>query len=86
MTDNKKPHTAGTGTASKTAFNDPHSTKTDPLKGWYSLGAGVKTSRNDRTPKRGWKRNNRGRIDPLLAAHIGLLALAALLIVGGRYA
>jgi hypothetical protein len=29
MTDNKKPHTAGTGTASKTAFNDPHSTKTD---------------------------------------------------------
>jgi hypothetical protein len=30
MTDNKKPHTAGTGTASKTAFNDPHSTKTDP--------------------------------------------------------
>lgn len=86
MTDNKKPHTAGTGTASKTAFNDPHSTKTDPLTGWYSLGAGVKTSRNDRTPKRGWKRNNRGRIDPLLAAHIGLLALAALVIVGGRYA
>jgi hypothetical protein len=85
MTDNKKPHTAGTGTASKTAFNDPHSTK-DPLTGWYSLGPIVKPSRNDRTPKRGWKRNSRGRIDPLLAVHIGLLALAALLIVGGNYA
>lgn len=85
MTDNKKPHTAGTVTASKTAFNDTHSTKTDPLLGWHSLAATAKRN-NDRTPKRGWKRNSRGRIDPLLAVHIGLLALAALLIVGGRYA
>lgn len=86
MTDNKKAaQVASTGTAQKTAFNGIHSTKTDPLLGWHSLAANAKKS-NDRTPKRGWKRNSRGRIDPLLAAHLGLLALAALLIVGGRYA
>ena len=84
MEANKKAARLGTGTASNTANDSHHSTKTDPLTGWYSLGVGVKPSRNDRTPKRGWKRNNRGRIDPLLAVHIGLLVLAALLIVGGR--
>ena len=86
MTDKKKPHTAGTGTASNTANDSRHHTGIYPLLGWHFLAANVKPSRNDRTPKRGWKRNNRGRIDPLLAVHIGLLALAALLIVGGRYA
>lgn len=86
MTDKKKPHTAGTGTASNRAINSRHDTGSDPLQGWYSLGASVKPSRNDRQPKRGWKRNSRGRIDPLLAVHLGILALVALLIVGGRYA
>ena len=86
MADKKKAaQVAGTRTASKTTFNATDSTKPDPLLGWLSLAANAKQS-NDRTPKRGWKRNSRGRIDPLLAAHIGLLALAALVIVGGRYA
>ena len=31
MRDKKKPHTAGTGTASNTAFNDRHFTASDPL-------------------------------------------------------
>ena len=86
MTNNKKAaQVAGTRTASKTTFNATDSTKPDPLLGWLSLAANAKQS-NDRTPKRGWKRNSRGRIDPLLALHVALMALAALLIVGGPYA
>jgi hypothetical protein len=84
--DKKKPHTAGTGTASNNTIDKPHSTKTDPLQGWYSLGAGVKPSRTERTQKRGWKRNSRGMIDPLLALHIALMVLAAMMIVGGGHA
>lgn len=86
MTDKKKPHTAGTGTASKTTFDTCNSTKSDTLLGWHSLGANVKQSLNERQQKRAWKRNSRGRINPLLAVRLGLLALVALLIVGGRYA
>ena len=86
MDNNKKAARLGTGTASNTANDSHHSTKTDPLQGWYSLGTGVKPSRTERTPKRGWKRNNRGQIDPLLALYLGLMVLAALMIVGGGYA
>ena len=86
MESNKKAARLGTGTASNTANDSRHSTKTDPLIGWYSLGTGVKPSRTERTPKRGWKRNSRGRIDPLLAMHVALMVLAALMIVGGGYA
>jgi hypothetical protein len=75
MERNNKAARLDTGTASNTANDSRHSTKTDPLTGWYSLGAGVKPSRSERTPKRGWKRNSRGRIDPLLALYLGLLAL-----------
>lgn len=82
MADKKKPHTAGTGTASKTTFDSRHSTGNDPLQGWFNL---AKPSR-DRQQKRGWKRNSRGRIDPTMAADIVLLAIAALLILGVIYA
>lgn len=82
MESNKKAARLGTGTASNTANDSRHSTKTDPLTGWYSLGAGVKPSRSERTPKRCWKRNSRGRIDPLLALYLGLLALGALMFLG----
>jgi hypothetical protein len=83
MTDKKKPHTAGTGTASKTTFDSRNFIKSDPLLGWLSLGASVKQSRNERQKKRGWKRDSRGRIDPALAAQLALLAVVFLLFVGG---
>lgn len=86
MDNNKKAARLDTGTASNPAINKPYSTKADPLQGWYSLGAGVKSSRLERTAKKSWKRNNTGRIDPLLAMHLGMLALAALVIGGGKYA
>jgi hypothetical protein len=78
MADKKKPHTAGTGTASKTTLDNRHSTGSDPLLGWFNL---AKPSR-DRQQKRSWKRNARGRIDRVMAADIVLLAIAALLILG----
>lgn len=81
MTKNNKGRAPGKDATPKTADSRNH-TGTDPLLGWFNL---AKPSR-DRQQKRGWKRNNRGRIDPLLAVHLGLLALVALLIVGGRYA
>ena len=59
MTDKKKPHTAGTGTASKTTFDSRNSTKSDSLLGWHSLGANVKQSLNERQQKRAWKRTAR---------------------------
>jgi len=86
MANNKKAARLGTGTASNTANDSRHSTKTDLLIGWYSLCAGVKPSRTERMPKRSWKRNSRCRIDPLLALHVALMVLAALMIVGGGYA
>ncbi len=80
MRDKKKPHTAGTGTASNTAFNDRHSTASDPLKGWFDL---AKPSRN-RQQKRSWARGKqRGQIDTYLAGQLALLAVIALLFVGG---
>ena len=82
MEANKKAARIGTGTASNTANDSHYSTKTDPLTGWYSLGVGVKLSRTERTPKRGWKRKSRGGIDPLLALYLGLLALGALIFLG----
>lgn len=80
MADKKKPHTAGTGTASKTTFDSRNDTGSDPLLGWFSLGASVKPSRTERTAKRG---KQRGRIDSALAAQLVLLAVAFLLFVGG---
>ena len=80
MTDKKKPHTAGTGTASNTAFTERHSTVSDPLQGWFNL---AKPSRN-RQQKRSWKRGKQqGRIDPFLLAELALMAVIVLLIVGG---
>ena len=80
MTDKKKPHTAGTGTASNTAFTERNSTSPDPLKGWFDL---AKPSRN-RQQKRSWKRGKQqGRIDPFLLAELALMAVIVLLIAGG---
>lgn len=78
MVDKKKPHTAVTGTASKTTFDKRNHTGVDPLLGWHEL---AKPSRN-RQQKTGWKHRSRGRIDPTMAAEIVLLAIAALLILG----
>jgi hypothetical protein len=55
MTEKKKPHTAGTGTASKTTFDSRHSTGNDPLLSWFNL---AKPSR-DRLQKRSWKRGRK---------------------------
>jgi hypothetical protein len=55
----KKAALAGTGTASNNTIDKPHSTKSDPLQGWYSLGAGVKPSRTERTVKKSWKRGRK---------------------------
>jgi hypothetical protein len=80
MADKKKPHTAGTGTASKTTFDSRNHTATDQLIGWFNL---AKPSRN-RQQKRTWKRGcQHGRIDSALAAQLALLAVAFLLFVGG---
>lgn len=83
MTEKKKAaQVAGTGTAQKTKQCNSHITGNDPLMGWYSLSACVKPSRNNRQQKRGWKRNSQGRIDPVMAANIALLAIVALLVLG----
>ena len=80
MTDKKKPHTAGTGTASKTAFDSRHSNGSDPLLGWFNL---AKPSRN-RQQKRSWKLGKqRGRMNAYLAGQLALLGLIALLLVSG---
>jgi hypothetical protein len=54
--DKKAAQVASTGTASNNTIDKPHSTKADPLQGWYSLGAEVKPSRPVRTIKKSWKR------------------------------
>lgn len=55
MADKKKPHTAGTGTASKHTFDSRNHTGVDPLLGWNNL---AKPSRN-RQQKRGWQRGRK---------------------------
>lgn len=55
----KKPHTAGTGTASKTTSDACNHTGNDPLVGWFGLGSGVKPSRLERKTKRTWKRGEK---------------------------
>lgn len=56
MTDKKKAtQVAGTGTASKTANDSRHSTKTDPLIGLHALAANVKAA----PAKRNWKRGRK---------------------------
>lgn len=82
MTNKKKPHTAGTGTASKTTFDSRNHTGGDPLIGWLNL---AKPSRN-RQQKRGWKRNQRGQIDSALAGQLALLLVLLALIVAGAAA
>lgn len=80
MADKKKPHTAGTGTASKTTFDSRNTTAIDPLQGWFDL---AKPSRN-RQQKRSWRRGKqRGRIDACLAGQLALLAVIALLFACG---
>jgi len=79
MTKNNKGRAPGKDATPKTADSRNH-TAADPLIGWYSLGAGVKPSRTERTAKRG---KQRGRIDSALAAQLVLLAVAFLLFVGG---
>ena len=82
MTKNNKGRAPGKDAAPKTTDSRNH-TATDPLTGWYSLGASVKPSRN-RQPKRSWKRGKqRGRIDAYLAAQLALLAVVFLLFFGG---
>ncbi len=57
-TANKKPwQAAGLRTASE-KHDTRNSTANDPLKGWFSLAANVKPSRN-RQQKRGWQRGGR---------------------------
>lgn len=46
------PNPEGEG-GEKSKIIKPHDTNPDPLSGWFSLGASVKTSRN-RRQKRGW--------------------------------
>ncbi|MDD2742692.1 MAG: hypothetical protein PHV02_10480 [Rhodocyclaceae bacterium] len=59
MENNKKAaQVASTGTAQNNTI-DKHFTKTDPLQGWYSLGADVKPSRTERTVKKSWKRGRK---------------------------
>jgi hypothetical protein len=80
MADKKKPHTAGTGTASKTTFDSRNTTATDPLQGWFDL---AKPSRN-RQQKRSWRRGKqRGRMDAFLAGQLALLAVITLLFACG---
>ena len=79
MTNKKKPHTAGTGTASKTTFDSRNHTGSDSLTGWFNL---AKPSRN-RQQKRGWKRNQRGQIDSALAGQLALLLVLLALILAG---
>jgi len=82
MTTKEKARNGGDRASQQGRPSNRDSIPLDPLQGWFSL---TKPSRN-RQPKYGLNRNNRGRIDPLLAVHLGLLAMVALLIVGGRYA
>ena len=83
MTNDKKAAQASTRTAPKsTAVDSRDSTANDPLKGWYSLAAGVKPSRQ-RKQKRGWQRKQRGStlIESILV--VGVLWLALILTAGG---
>lgn len=78
--DNKKAARLGTGTASNNTIDKPHSTKADPLLGWFNL---AKPSRAPQ-PKKSWKRGKqRGRIDAFLAAQLALLIVLVVLTVGG---
>lgn len=56
MTNNKKAaQVASTGTASNNTLDKPNSTKANEMQGWYYLGADIKPSRTERTPKRSRK-------------------------------
>ena len=83
MANDKKAAQGDTRTASKTANDKGDFTPSiDPLKGWYSLAAGVKPSRQ-RKQKRGWQRKQRGStlIESILV--VGVLWLALILTAGG---
>ena len=53
MTDKEKPHTAGTGTASKTNESGNHIT--DPLQGWFNLAKPARIRQQTKAGKRGRK-------------------------------
>jgi hypothetical protein len=57
MTTKTKARNGGDRASQKTFDSRNHTAESDPLKGWFSLAANVKQSRN-RRQKRGW---NRGR-------------------------
>ena len=80
MADKKKPRTAGTGTASNTAFDSCNHIKSDPLIGWFNL---TKPSRNH-LQKRGWQRDKQqGQIDANMAGQLALLAVIVILFASG---
>ncbi len=54
----KRPRQTGNLSAASKTFDTDHSTANDPLRGWFSLAAGIKPSRA-RAPKRGWMRGVR---------------------------
>ena len=55
MTDKKKPHTAGTGTASNNAFDKANSSASDPVKGWFDLAKPARNRQQAKAGKRGQK-------------------------------
>ena len=79
MTTKEKARNGGDRASQQGRTSNRDSIPFEPQQGWFNL---AKPSR-DRQQKRGWKRNNRGRIDPALAAQLALLAVIFLLFVGG---
>ena len=73
------------GEAAQVITINPNSNRPDALLQWHALGANAKKTQINRQAKQAWKRNNKGRIDPVLAAHLAIIALSALLLIGGRY-
>jgi hypothetical protein len=75
----KAAQVAGTGTASKTAFDSRNHTVPDPL-----IGCNLAKPSRNRQQKRSWQRGKqRGRMDAYLAGQLVLLVAVIFLIVGG---
>ena len=73
------------GEAAQQTNHNQNSNRPDALLQWHALGANAKKSQINRQAKQAWKRNSKGRIDPFLAAHLGIIAVSALLLIGGSY-
>lgn len=76
MTKNNKGRVPNQNPTPKTTDSRNH-TGSDPLIGWFNL---AKPSRK-RQQKRGWKRNQRGQIDYVLAGQLALLLVGFALIL-----